>query len=86
MGDGLRCVDRGQQITEVPTLPLTEGWRPLHAPLASCNRETREEWLASSAAEAVAVEIAVPTASVEAAVIVSIAVSEAAVVEAPVRK
>ena len=80
---GLRCVDREQQITEVPTLPLTEGWGPLHAPLHHVTAK-REDWLASSAAEAVAVEVAVPTASVEAAVIVAIAVSEAAVVEAPV--
>ena len=46
-----------------------------------------EDSLPSSTVEAVAVEIAASTASVEAAAIVlAIAVSEAAVVEAPVRK
>jgi hypothetical protein len=77
---GLRCVDRGQEITEVPTLPLTEGWGPRHAPLHHVTAK-RGDWLAPSAAE-----IAASTASVEAAVIVAIAVSEAAVVEAPVIK
>jgi hypothetical protein len=79
---GLRCVDRGRQITGVPTLPLHEGWGPRHAPLHHVTAK-RGDWLAPSAAE-----IAVPTASVEAAAIVSIAiaVSEAAVVEAPVIK
>ena len=70
-----------------PHPSLTKGGDHCTPPLHHVTAK-REDWLASSAAEAVAVEVAVPTTSVEAAVIVAIAiaVSEAAVVEAPVRK
>jgi len=60
------------------------GLRPVQPERSSA--EQKRKSLPTSPAEAVAVGIAASTVSVEAAVIVAIAVSEAAVVEAPVRK
>jgi len=60
------------------------GLRPVQPERSSA--EQRRESLPTPPAEAVAVGISASTVSVEAAVIVAIAVSEAAVVEAPVRK
>ncbi len=60
------------------------GLRPVQPERSSA--EQRRKSLASSPAEAVAVGVAASTVSVKAAVIVAIAISEAAVVEAPVRE
>src|SRR5713101_3270829 len=67
-----------------PVFCVGTGLRPVQPERSS--EEERESSLPTSAVEAVAVGVAASTATVEAAPIAAIAVSEAAVVEAPVRK